>query len=130
MRYASRGCFYVRLLSAALMAALAGPAAAQSQNQNPIQSLKNIWNKNAPAQPQPANGQPNSPQANKPGQAAAKGSVNDNGPFTPQPGTKIDPVVMAPIEQGAAFAVSPHEPRRPARGSSLYQCQPAAVGVH
>jgi len=107
MRYTSRGYFYVYLLAAVLIAGLAVPAAAQSQNQNPIQSLKNVWNKNPQPQQQPAKGQPNSPQA-KPGQAAAQGSVNDKGPFTPPPGTKIDPVVMAPIEQGAAFAVSPH----------------------
>jgi WD40 repeat protein len=109
MRYTSRGYFYVYLLAAVLIAGLASLAAAQSQNQNPVQSLKNIWNKNPQQQQQqPANGQPNSPQGNKPGQPAAQGSVNDKGPFTPPPGTKIDPVVMAPIEQGGAFAVSPH----------------------
>jgi WD40 repeat protein len=103
MRYLSVGKFCIYTLAAALMAI---PATAQSQNQNPVQSLKNIWGsgkKNTQPQQQPANGQPA-----KPGQPAAQGSVNDSGPFTPPAGTKIDPVVMAPIEQGAAFAVSPH----------------------
>jgi hypothetical protein len=34
--------------------------------------------------------------------------VNNTGPFTPPAGTKIEPVVMAPLEQGAQFVVSPH----------------------
>jgi len=56
-------------------------------------------------QPQPAGQKPA-----KPGQPAQPGAAqgNDTGPFTPPPGTKIDPVVMAPVEQGAQFAVSPH----------------------
>ncbi|HYA23400.1 MAG TPA: hypothetical protein VEF05_04515 [Terriglobales bacterium] len=108
MRYPSAGRFCLYTL-AALMAV---QAVAQDQNQNPVQSLKNIWSnaKKNTQQPQ----QPNQPAAKpgqpKPGQPApsAQTSVNDSGPFTPPPGTKIDPVVMSPIEQGAAFAVSPH----------------------
>jgi len=34
--------------------------------------------------------------------------VSNTGPFTPPAGTKIEPVVMAPLEQGAQFVVSPH----------------------
>ena len=90
---------------------MAVPAAAQNQNQNqnPVQSLKNIWgNAKKGTQPQqPANAQPANPQAAKPGQPAAQGSINETGPFTPPPGTKVDPVVMSPIEQGASFGVSP-----------------------
>jgi WD40 repeat protein len=100
---AAKLCIY------SLAAALIASPAAQAQNQNPVQSLKNIWGaKKTTQQPQPANGQPAPQQAGRPGQLAAEGSVNDSGPFTPPAGTKIDPVVMAPIEQGAGFAVSPH----------------------
>ena len=55
------------------------------------------------------------PQQQKPGQPPKSGqqqqsggSINDSGSFTPPPGTKIEPALMAPIEQGAMVAVSPH----------------------
>ncbi len=59
-------------------------------------------------QPQQKSTQPN--QAQKPGQKPTQGNTqaDDTGPFTPPAGTKIDPVVMAPFEQGAAVAVSPN----------------------
>jgi hypothetical protein len=62
--------------------------AQQKQGQKPAQQQQ----KNSS---QPANSQSNAQN-------------NDTGPFTPPPGTKIDPVVMSPIEQGAQFSVSPH----------------------
>jgi hypothetical protein len=60
------------------------------------------------AQQQPGQkpGKPGQPTQAGAGQVAA-GQVNDTGPFTPPPGTKIDPVVMAPVEQGSQLAVSP-----------------------
>ena len=109
MRYLSAQKLFVYTLAATLLVA---PVAAQDQNQNPVQSLKNIWSnakKNTQQQQQP-NQPAAKPGQQKPGQPApsAQTSVNDSGPFTPPPGTKVDPVVMSPIEQGAAFAVSPH----------------------
>jgi hypothetical protein len=47
-------------------------------------------------------------QAGKGGQAPqAAASVNSTGPFTPPAGTKIESVVVAPVEQGSQFGVSP-----------------------
>jgi WD40 repeat protein len=100
------------------------PGRAAAQNQNPIDAIKDAWKKakdqgknGQPGQPlpgQPVSGQPVSGQplgaaqpANAP-QARGGAAVNDTGPFTPPAGTKIEPVVMAPLEQGAQFAVSPH----------------------
>ena len=56
--------------------------------------------------------QPQQP-GQKPAQQKTRGAAqaspaNDSGPITPPPGTKIDPVVMAPFEQGSQFAVSPY----------------------
>ena len=59
-----------------------------------------------PTQPGPTPakaGQQSGPQA-----GANNGAANDTGPFTPPAGTKIDASVMAPVEQGAQFAISPH----------------------
>ncbi len=85
-------------------------------------SAQSVWDKikqqakQAQQQGQQPSQQPTQPQ--KPGQQrqpqrAAKGSpqaaqAEDTGPFTPPSGTKIDPVVMAPIEQGGQYAISPH----------------------
>ncbi|HEV3374628.1 MAG TPA: hypothetical protein VG051_02930, partial [Candidatus Acidoferrum sp.] len=94
------------------------PGRAAAQSQNPIDAIKDAWKKaKVPQQPgkngQPAPGQPAPGQppgaaqpANAP-QARGGAAVNDTGPFTPPAGTKIEPVLMAPVEQGAQFAVSP-----------------------
>jgi hypothetical protein len=114
-----------KVLAAMAIAALVmTPGRAAAQSQNPIDAIKDAWKKAkeqqnqgkngqpAPGQPvpgQPVLGQP--PGAAQPGnmpQARGGAAVNDTGPFTPPPGTKIEPVVMAPLEQGAQFAVSPH----------------------
>jgi hypothetical protein len=56
-----------------------------------------------PGQPQPA-------QASaRPGQQQPSGGqTNDFGPFKPPAGTKIEEKIMAPLQQGARFTVSPH----------------------
>ncbi len=113
MRYWSARDFCSSLT---VVLALVFVTSAAAQNQNPIQSLKNIWgNAKKSAQPQQPNGQPQPGQPGaKPGQqkagqpAQGQNTVNHSGAFTPPPGTKVDPAVMAPIEQGASFAVSPH----------------------
>ncbi len=75
------------------------------------QQKESIWQKiqNAAKQPgqQPSGQQQPGQKPGKAGQTAPGNQANDTGPFTPPPGTKIDPVVMAPMEQGSAFAVSP-----------------------
>jgi len=94
------------------------PGRAAAQNQNPIDAIKDAWKK---AKDQGKNGQPGQPVPGQPVPGQAPGArqpanapqarggaaVNDTGPFTPPAGTKIEPVLMAPVEQGAQFAVSP-----------------------
>jgi WD40 repeat protein len=90
-----------------------------AQSQNPVDAIKDVWKKakdqqkagntGQPAPGQPAAGQP--PGAAQPAnapQARGGAQVNDTGPFTPPPGTKIEPTVMAPVQQGAPFTISPH----------------------
>ncbi len=81
----------------------------------PNVTAQSVWDKikqQAKKAQQPQAGQsPQQPgQPQKPGQKPTSpgGQVNDSGPFTPPPGTKIEPVVMAPMEQGSQFLVSPH----------------------
>ena len=85
------------------------PSVMQAQFNNPLKAAKDAYNKakqqqqqqqTAPGQKPPAPGQ-------KPG-AASAASANTTGPFTPPPGTKIEPTLLAPSIQGAAFTVSPH----------------------
>ncbi len=78
-------------------------------------NAQSVWDKiKAQAQKAQQQSQPqqkSAPQvAQKPGQKPSQGNAqgDDTGPFTPPAGTKIDPVVMAPFEQGAAVAVSPN----------------------
>jgi hypothetical protein len=104
--------YHAYAVAVTLTAILMLPPATRGQSVG--DSLKNIWNNAKKNTQQQQQQQPNQPAA-KPGQQksgqpapSAQASVNDSGPFTPPPGTKIDPVVMAPIEQGASFAVSPH----------------------
>src|SRR5258708_6306685 len=54
------------------------------------------------------------PQPPKPGQKPPKQgqqtsgpAINDAAPFTPPAGTKIEPKVMAPLQEGGAFEISP-----------------------
>lgn len=106
--YRVRTILFVFLL--ATLGLIPTPAESQSSGQN-----SSIWNKikNAANQPNQPNQQKQpTAQPQKPGQSPAQapsssGAVNDTGPFTPPPGTKIDEVPMAPVEQGAGFAVSP-----------------------
>lgn len=86
-----------------LVAVMHGSLAAQAAPKKP-----SIWQKvqNA-AKAQQQGQQP----GQKPGQAGAKPPTeapgSDFGPFTPPAGTKIEPVVVAPVEQGGGLALSP-----------------------
>ncbi len=99
-------------LTVAVMLLVAGlvtwPAAAQSQN--PIQALKDAWKNAKPQPPQPQRGQPGQQQpGQKPGQQArGQGQTDDSGPIVPPAGTKVEQHVLAPVQQGAVFYVSPH----------------------
>src|SRR5208283_5038632 len=66
-----------------------------AQSTNPIQAAKDALNRSKQ-------------QKAAPQTAAANTSANTTGPFTPPPGTKIDPVLLAPSMPGAGFFVSPH----------------------
>jgi WD40 repeat protein len=119
---------YKVLAAMAIAALVMTPGRAAAQSQNPIDAIKDAWKKakeqqqgknGQPAPGQPAPGQPllGQPMPGQPAGAAqpagapqARGgaAVNDTGPFTPPPGTRIEPTVMAPVEQGAKFGVSPH----------------------
>ena len=62
-------------------------------------------------QPQQPGQNPGQPQQrpSRPGQQQQPGAqVNDSGPFKPNAGTKIEEKVLAPVQEGASFEVSPH----------------------
>ena len=92
-------------VTAIVLFALLQPLA-HAQIVNPLQAAKDAYNK---AKQQQKAQQPNTPaQSQKRGQPQSASAVsNPTGPFTPPPGTKIEPVLLAPREQGAQFAVSP-----------------------
>ena len=103
-------------LLAFLMFAAFTSATAQNTQKKP-----SIWQqmKDAAKQANQQGQQPSQPQqpGQKPGQkppkagqpSQGKGSaINDAGPFKPPAGTKIDETVLAPLQQGAKFQVSPH----------------------
>lgn len=109
---------FTLLAVVAIAALVMTPRSVAAQSQNPIDAIKDAWKKAkeqqqgkngqlAPGQPVPGQPLGAAQPANAP-QARAGAAVNDTGPFTPPPGTKIEPVVMAPVEQGAQFTVSPH----------------------
>jgi hypothetical protein len=74
---------------------------AQAQIVNPIQAAKDAYKK---SQQQKQQGQQPSAQGQRQNGMPA---ASPNGPFTPPPGTKVEPTLLAPMEQGAQFAVSP-----------------------
>lgn len=79
------------------------------------QKKPSVWDRiKQAAQP----GQPGSQQQPQPGQQPRQQpnsrriqggpAINDSGPFKPPAGTKIEQIVLAPVQQGAKFEVSPH----------------------
>jgi hypothetical protein len=78
---------------------------AYAQIVNPIQAAKDAYKK---AQQQKQQGQQPGAQPSSQGQRQnGMPAASPNGPFTPPPGTKIEPTLLAPREQGAQFSVSP-----------------------
>ena len=74
---------------------------AHAQIVNPIQAAKDAYNKSKQQKQQGQ--QPAAQGQRQNGMSAAA----PNGPFAPPPGTRIEPTLLAPREQGAQFAVSP-----------------------
>ena len=74
---------------------------AHAQIVNPIQAAKDAYNK---SKQQKQQGQQPAAQGQRQNGMSAAAT---NGPFAPPPGTKIEPTLLAPREQGAQFAVSP-----------------------
>jgi len=103
---------------------------AAAQFPNPVKAAKDAYNKAKQQQQgqQPANTQPppqaptaapNPVQSGKGApQPQAAAPSNDTGPFTPPAGTKIEPVVMAPLEQGGSVR---GQPPRSSRGDIVSQ---------
>ena len=103
MRHSLRNTLGVVCLIAVPLAVVR-TASAQSVWQKMKDAAKKAsqQNQQQSGQPQPGKKVPTPGQ----GQAAAA-SINDSGPFKPPPGTKIEETVLAPVEEGARFEVSP-----------------------
>lgn len=108
----ARLVFVVVLAAAGLL-----PPHIAAQSTNPIQAAKDAWKKAREQQKQqqqkPPQQQPGQQSGQRPNssQQATSGSASADtgaGPFTPPAGTKIDEKVMAPLQQGMQFYVSPH----------------------
>jgi len=96
--------------TAALLTAAMGFLALAASAQTP--DKESVWDKmksvaqqatqQKQAQKQPQPGQQTGKRQNAPG------LPNDSGPFKPPAGTKIEEKVLAPLQEGAKFEVSPH----------------------
>ncbi|MBV9183087.1 MAG: hypothetical protein JO356_17430 [Acidobacteria bacterium] len=94
-----------------LVALLMGFGSAAAQTQNPVDAIKDVWNKAKQQQqkrqpaPQPGRNTPNQPtRSAQPG----SGPAATLGSSAPPAGTKIEQTVLAPINQGDQFGLSPH----------------------
>ncbi|HKR83891.1 MAG TPA: hypothetical protein VJS37_06915 [Terriglobales bacterium] len=112
MRHSGLGTIFSFVIWAAVVAVLLGTAFGQNTQKKPSvwQQMKDAAKRGAQqGQPQQPQQQPVQKPA-KPGPARqqALGQVNDSGPFKPPAGTKIQEAVLAPVQEGAKFEVSPH----------------------
>ena len=91
----------------ALMAAAPGTVMGQDTPKKP-----SLWQqmKDAAKQAGQKPGQPPKPGQQQGSNSASQagGPVNDSGPFQPPAGTNIEEKILAPLQQGASFEVSPH----------------------
>jgi hypothetical protein len=78
-------------------------AAKQAQQQQKAQQQQQQQQ-----QTQPQTGQPQAQRSTKRGQPSSQSQINESGPIKPPAGTKIEETVLAPLQQGARFQVSPH----------------------
>jgi hypothetical protein len=96
----------IALVSAAILGTTLGAAAQSAQKSSVWQQIKDAANQ---AQPPKKTQQP----AQQPGQRSDKrgpsqSQVKDSGPIKPPAGTKIEETVLAPLQDGARFEISPH----------------------
>jgi hypothetical protein len=87
-----------------IVAVLAGSPRSAAQTKNPIEAAREAWKK---AREQQKQQQQRKPQ--QPGQRQDSGQPQpaDSGPIAPPPGTRIEEKVLAPVQQGAEFVISP-----------------------
>jgi hypothetical protein len=99
-----RSCAFVAALSVLFLS-----ASTQAQKK------ESVWDKIKKAGQQGAQqGQPQQPtqpqqpeqRPSKPGQQPQGGGQNNSGPFKPPAGTKIEEMVLAPLQERASFEVS------------------------
>ena len=76
----------------------------KSQGQSTSDQSQQSPGPQQPGQQQPGQKAPKQGHA----QQQASGQLNDSGPFKPPAGTKIEEKIMAPLQERAAFEVSPH----------------------
>jgi len=105
-----RGLSCIFVLAVITLTVLA--ASAQTQKK------ESVWDKIKKAGQQGAQqGQQPQQPTQQPGQrqdgqghpsAQSRSQINDSGPFKPPAGTKIEEKILAPLQEGASFEVSPH----------------------
>jgi hypothetical protein len=95
--------------SAASTAAAVNAAANSAASQSSPAAVANTLGQAAQkGQPQQKSGQQPGQRPDGRGHPSAQNQNNDSGPFKPPAGTKIEEKVLAPLQQGARFMVSPH----------------------
>ncbi len=100
-------------ITALIVTAAAGLALSASSQQHSLwEKLKEKAKQSArqAEQPQQSRGEPKKPAAPSQRQPASPGGASGSlsGSFTPPAGTKIEQQVLAPLQSGARFYVSPH----------------------
>jgi hypothetical protein len=93
--------------SLAVILGMASLAAAQSQKKSVWQQIKDAANQTQQQKGQQQNGQQGQ-RPDKRGGPAPQYQANDSGPFKPPAGTNIQETVLAPVQEGAKFEISPH----------------------
>lgn len=104
----------VRLFVFVVIAAFTLTAAGQQKKESVWDKIKKAGQQGAQQgqQPQQQPGQQPGQSQNGRGrpspQNQSQSQSNDSGPFKPPTGTKIEEKILAPVQQGARFTVSPH----------------------
>ncbi len=106
MRHSVLRSLYVLVFLTMLAVFAARTACAQSVWDKMKDAAKKASQQGQQPQQQP---QPPKPGQKPPkqGQQTSGPAINDAAPFTPPAGTKIEPKVMAPLQEGGAFEISP-----------------------
>ena len=112
---------HATVLHSILIGLLTSSLTFAAQSKNPIEAAREAWKKAREQQRQPKEqGEPQQQRQQKPGQKQAPGQAQaaDTGPIVPPAGTKIEETVLAPVQQGAHFSISPRGVHAAATGSS------------